>query len=417
MNQINRLGSSARLTRALRPRRNRAFTMAAVLAVLVTGGLLGQSAPSAWAADYPSWQDVQNARSSLAAKQAEEAQLTSILAGLEAAVTSTQAIAEQKGEVAQIAQQKYDEASQKAAELQKQADAAQLKADKSKQQAGQVAARLARSGGGDLDATLFFSGSQSEDLLAQLGLANMVKNQSAGLYEKAIQDQNTAQSLTDQANVKKAALKDLADAAQKALAEAAAAAATAAAALTEQQDNQARVQAQLATLKDDVLHQESEYAAGIKAQWGASAGLGAGQISVSGWARPAGGHITSPYGNRLDPYTHNYALHSGTDLGASCNSPIFAAHSGKVSYAGPYGGYGNYVRIDDGDGLGTGYGHIVNGGILVHVGEEVGVGQNIAKVGSTGFSTGCHLHFEVYHSGTTTDPVPFMRGEGIELAN
>jgi murein DD-endopeptidase MepM/ murein hydrolase activator NlpD len=88
-------------------------------------------------------------------------------------------------------------------------------------------------------------------------------------------------------------------------------------------------------------------------------------------------------------------------------------------YAGPYGGYGNYIRIDnsDGTGYGTGYGHIVNGGILVKAGEQVGVGQNIAKVGSTGWSTGCHLHFEVYSGGTTTDPVPFMRKQGIELAN
>lgn len=68
--------------------------------------------------------------------------------------------------------------------------------------------------------------------------------------------------------------------------------------------------------------------------------------------------------------------------------------------AGPYGGYGNYVRIrnDDDPSFMTAYGHIVNGGILVHVGETVRVGQNIALVGSTGWSTGCHLHFEVYHT-------------------
>ncbi|HEY8912781.1 M23 family metallopeptidase [Lacisediminihabitans sp.] len=400
-----------------RSRVRRSLAILAVLSVLISGTVLGSTGTAAWAQDYPSWTDVQNARNNVTAKKAEIARLQALLAALETAVTTTQAVAEQKGAEAQVAQQKYDEAAMKATQLQGQADAAQAKATKSKQQAGQLAAKLARSGGTDLSATLFFSGSKANDLLSQLGLASMVKDQSAGLYEKAIQDQNSAQALTDQANVAKTALKLLADAAQKALDEATAAADAATAALTEQQDNKARLDAQLATLVDNVDHTEAEYVAGIKAMWGASAGLGAGQISLSGWARPAGGHITSPYGYRLDPYTRNYALHSGTDLGASCGSPIFAAHTGTVAYAGPYGGYGNYIRINNADGTGTGYGHIVNGGILVRVGQEVGVGQNIAKVGSTGWSTGCHLHFEVYRGGTTTDPVPFMRGQGIELAN
>jgi murein DD-endopeptidase MepM/ murein hydrolase activator NlpD len=418
-NTRNDRGATARLTRSMRPRRSRSLAIVAVLSVLVTGSIFGTSTEAARATDYPSWQDVQNARNNVTATQTEVTRLKGLLATLQADVTNTQAVAEQKGTEAQVAQQNYDEAAQKAAELQKQADAAQTKASKSKEQAGQLAAKLARTGGSDLSATLFFSGSQADNLLSQLGLANMVKDQSAGLYEKAIQDQNTAQSLTDQANVAKNALKALAEAAQKALEDAAAAAEKAAAALAEQQANQARLEAQLATLVENRDHTEAEYEAGIKAMWGASASLGAGQISLSGWARPAGGHITSGYGNRLDPYTHQYALHSGTDLGASCNSPIFAAHTGTVVYAGPFGGYGNFVKImnNDGSGYGTGYGHIVNGGILVHVGEQVGVGQNIARVGSTGWSTGCHLHFEIYHNGLTQDPVPFMRSQGIELAN
>ncbi len=414
----NRKRDHVRLARGVRPRRSLAIV--AVLSVLITGSIVGTSSGTAWATSYPSWQDVQAARNNVAATQAEVARLKALLATLQTDVTTTQAAAVQRGDEAQRAQQKYDEGAQRTAELQSQADAAQAKALKSRQQAGQLAAKLALSGGGgDLSTTLFFNGSQADGLLSQLGLASMVKDQSAGLYVKAIQDQNTAQSLTDQAKLATAALKLLSDAAQKALEAAAAAAQAATAALTEQQANQARLQAQLATLIENRDHTEAEYAAGIRAMWGASASLGAGQISATGWARPAGGHITSGYGNRLDPYTHQVALHSGTDLGASCNSPIYAAHTGTVVYAGPYGGYGNFVRImnNDGSGYGTGYGHIVNGGILVHVGEQVGVGQNIARVGSTGWSTGCHLHFEVYHNGLTQDPVPFMRSQGIELAN
>ncbi|MET4780350.1 M23 family metallopeptidase [Glaciihabitans sp. UYNi722] len=410
--------ATTRLTRS--PRARRSFAIVAVLSVLITGTIVGTSTESAWAVDYPSWQDVQNARTNVTATQAEVTRLKGLLAGLEADATSTQAVAVEKGVKAQEAQLAYDTAAQKAAALQKQADTAQANAAKSKEQAGQLAAKLARSGGGeDLSSTLFFSGNKADSLLSQLGLASMVKNQSAGLYEKAIQDQNTSQSLTDQANVAKNALKALADDAQKASDIAVAAAQAAATALAAQQENQARLEAQLATLVENRDHTEAEYAAGIKALWGDSAGLGAGQISATGWARPAGGHISSGYGNRLDPFTHHYALHSGTDLAPSCNSPMFAAHTGIVVYAGPYGGYGNFIKImnNDGSGLGTGYGHIVNGGILVQVGQQVGVGQNIARVGSTGWSTGCHLHFEVYHDGLTQDPVPFMRGQGIELAN
>ena len=122
----------------------------------------------------------------------------------------------------------------------------------------------------------------------------------------------------------------------------------------------------------------------------------------------------------------------GTDGGREAHkeaSPTFrqAAPEGiaekveadTVVLAGPYGGYGNYIRIqNDGDGrYETAYGHIVDGGTLVSIGQRVQVGQNIARVGSTGMSTGCHLHFEIHHDGGTQDPVPFLRSMGVELAN
>lgn len=398
-------------------RSSRIVAILAILGMFAAGGVI--AAPAAWATDYPSWNDVLNARKSETAKKAEVARVQSMLAGLEAAVTSTEATARQKGDEYQAAQQEFDNAAFKAGTLKQQADEAQAKAAKSKQQAGQLASQLARSGGADLTATLFFSGDNAENLLAQLGLASKVADQSQGLYSKAVQDQNTAQSATDQADVAKAALQVLAEAAQAAQQAAQAAADTAAAALAEQQANKARLDAQLATLQSDRIHTEAEYTEGIKAQWGAGAGLGAGAISSSGWARPAGGHISSPFGYRINPVTGIYALHSGTDLAAGCNSPIYAAHSGTVIYAAWNGGYGNFVQIanEDGTGISTAYGHIVNGGTLVHVGEQVGVGQQIARVGTTGNSTGCHLHFEVRTNNVAQDPVPFMRAHGIELAN
>lgn len=417
MKHVSGTGTSRRVAGTTRLRSSRLLASLAIVTMFAAGGVI--AAPAAWAADYPSWNDVLKARTSETAKKAEVARVQSMLAGLEAAVNSTQAEAEAKGELYQAAQLKFDEAAYKADELKKQADDAQATAAKSKQRAGQLAAQLARSGGGDLTATLFFSGDDADNLLSQLGLASKVADQSQGLYSKAVQDQNTAQSLTDQADVAKAALKVLAEEAQAAQVAAQAAADAATAALAEQQANKARLDAQLATLQSDRIHTEAEYTEGIKAQWGATAGLGAGQISSSGWARPAGGHISSGFGHRVSPCNGCSSYHAGVDLAAGCNSPIFAAHSGTVIYAGRNGGYGNFIQIanNDGTGISTAYGHIVDGGTLVTNGQPVGVGQPIAHVGSTGMSTGCHLHFEVRTNNVAQDPVTFMRAHGIELAN
>jgi murein DD-endopeptidase MepM/ murein hydrolase activator NlpD len=421
-------GRTARLDRARASIRLRRWTAAAaVVSVLASGSIVG-SVPAAFATTYPSYADVQNAQRSETAKKAEIATLTQLLATLQSAVDSTQADAVQKGAAAEAAQAKYDDAAAKAVKLKSQADEAQAQADRSKQQAGELAARLARSGGSDLSSTLFFDSKDAKSLLSQLGLASMVKDQSAGIYEKAIQNQNVARALTDQADIATEALKALAGEAEKAASAAADAAVTAAAALTDQQAHQVELNAQLAILVTNATQTEADYATGVEvARKAAAAALAAqlaaapraGQISSVGWARPAGGHISSPYGYRIDPYNGVYALHAGTDLAAGCNTPIYAAHSGTIVLAGPYGGYGNYIRIqNDGDSsYETAYGHIVNGGILVRIGQHVDVGQNIARVGSTGMSTGCHLHFEIHHNGGTQDPVPFMRSMGVELAN
>lgn len=414
----NRIAQSATasMTRLLRPRRNRAAAVG-VVAMLAVGVALGAGGQAAYADNYPSWGQVQQALANVAAKKALITQLSGQISALQGQVADTQKVAEQKGQEAYDAQVKYEDAANKAATLKSQADAAEQQAEKSKLQAGQLAAQLSRTSGGDLSTRIFFSGKKADDLLSQLGMATMVKDQSAGVYQKAVQDQNNAKSLTSTANAARDALKTLDDAAQQALKDATAANDAANKALAAQQANQATLQAQLATLQTGTNQLVADYQKGLAAQYGPGASIGAGAVSSDGYARPAGGHISSPYGMRLDPYYHTYQLHDGTDLGAGCGTPIYAAHSGTVIYAGPFGGYGNYVKISDGDGYSTAYGHIVNGGILVQVGQGVGVGQNIARVGSTGASTGCHLHFSVFQGSGTIDPVPFMRAHGVELAN
>jgi murein DD-endopeptidase MepM/ murein hydrolase activator NlpD len=103
----------------------------------------------------------------------------------------------------------------------------------------------------------------------------------------------------------------------------------------------------------------------------------------------------------------------GTDFGAGCHTNTYAAASGTVIYAGWNGGYGNFIKVDHGGGVTTGYAHLAS--IHVGYGQSVGVGQVIGKVGTTGSSNGCHLHFEVRNWGTATNPVTFLRARGVSI--
>jgi murein DD-endopeptidase MepM/ murein hydrolase activator NlpD len=125
---------------------------------------------------------------------------------------------------------------------------------------------------------------------------------------------------------------------------------------------------------------------------------------------PVHGWKTSNFGMRYDPYYHVYQLHAGVDLAAPGGSPIAAAAGGTVVRASWYGGYGNYTCISHGEyqgkGLATCYGH--QSKILVSVGEHVNRGEVIGLVGTTGASTGYHLHFEVRINGTPVQPLNWL---------
>lgn len=127
------------------------------------------------------------------------------------------------------------------------------------------------------------------------------------------------------------------------------------------------------------------------------------------WPLPGFSKITSPYGMRLHPTLKVYKLHTGVDIaGSGCNGkPIVAANSGKVITAGKNTAYGNMIIIDHGGGMSTLYAHASK--LAVKVGDVVTRGQTIAYVGSTGYSTGPHLHFEVRINGKTTDPLPYIQ--------
>jgi len=408
----NNRGNSA--ARGLRSSTSRLIAIAAVLGLLASGAVVA-STQAAWAQDYPSWADVANARNNEAATKAAVAQIQALLDGLKAEAARTQADSQAKGNIWAEADTKFQEAASRAQTLQDQADAANVLATASEQRAGQMAAQLMRTGGGDLTATLFANTGKADDLLYGLGMSSKISEQANAIYERALQDKNTAQALTDSADVAKSQLKVLKDAAEKAFADAQTAAKAASDALTAQQDHEAQLQAQLVVLQANRAATEADFIAGIKARTGAGASLDAGEISNSGWASPTTGFITDGFGWRIAPLEGASSFHRGTDLAAPCGQNIYAASSGTVVYAGWNGSYGNFILIDHGNGVATGYAHIVSGGILVSVGESVVVGENIAHIGSTGLSTGCHLHFEVRIDGVATNAVPYMASQGIHI--
>jgi murein DD-endopeptidase MepM/ murein hydrolase activator NlpD len=125
--------------------------------------------------------------------------------------------------------------------------------------------------------------------------------------------------------------------------------------------------------------------------------------------RPVDGEadLSSSFGVRTDPFTGSPAMHTGLDLHGETGEPVRATADGKVTAAGWSGGYGRSVDIDHGNGLSTRYGHLSS--IDVHVGQVVRTGQIVGKVGSTGRSTGPHLHYETRVRGHAVDPQKFLR--------
>lgn len=121
---------------------------------------------------------------------------------------------------------------------------------------------------------------------------------------------------------------------------------------------------------------------------------------------PTIGEVNSPFGYRRHPITGETKLHSGQDIGSGTGTPIWAAAKGTVSYVGYEDGYGYHICIDHGNGLSTKYAHLSE--MLVSVGDEVGKGDLIARMGATGRVTGPHLHFEVIRNGECVDPADYI---------
>jgi murein DD-endopeptidase MepM/ murein hydrolase activator NlpD len=129
----------------------------------------------------------------------------------------------------------------------------------------------------------------------------------------------------------------------------------------------------------------------------------AGRGRLSGFVMPVRGVMTSRFGYRVHPLFGRRHFHSGADFAAPMGTPVRAAYAGRVLITGWYGGYGKVVVIDHGDGMSTLYGHLSK--VLVGPGQRVAAGHLIGRVGSTGYSTGPHLHYELRRNGRPVSPL------------
>lgn len=410
------------------------WAVAAFSAITLAVGMAVAS--PAYAVDYPSWEDVQNAKANESSKNAQVANIQSLIVTLESEVTAARALADQRGGEFLDAQAKFDEADQRSQQLETQATESQAKADDATTQAGRLAAQLYRSGGSDLSMNLLLekSATGADELLSKLGSMSKLVERSSDIYETALAAKNEAKSLSDQAEIAKTEREKLRVAAEAAMQAAADASEAADAKLAESQSQSLILNAQLAALQDTTATTVAGYEAGVaerarleliarqQAAAAAAAEAEARGVSISdaGWTNPIpNAYVSDTYGPRTNFYIPGVgwtgSFHNATDLAAGCGSPIYAASSGTVTYAGGASGYGNLLVINHGGGVSSAYGHLQYGGFAVSTGQWVTVGQLVARVGATGLATGCHTHFEIRIGGGTTNPQPFMSDRGVWL--
>lgn len=290
------------------------------------------------------------------------------------------------------------------------ADSAAVQAELSTRALAALVRTIVQNGTGTATLDALLSDEGSADLLSRLGNVDRIADLSGNLgkirsrVDRDVQRADTLQA--ELATAQAAAVGFPLDEKQAALAAAEVSLVQATTAFsTASQD----AQAALATSVEASAGRANQAASYLTGTLGA-------RLSLTGWATPAVGSLTDGFGPRPElPLPGVLPFHSGTDLAAECGSPVYAASAGIVAQTGQLGTYGNWVLIDHGDGVSTGYAHIADGATLVSAGQSVTAGEVIAAVGSTGASTGCHLHIEVRVDGTAIDPQPFFADRGISL--
>ncbi len=383
-----------------------ATALSAAAMGMVTASI-GMIVPPAYADNYPSWNDVQQAKQNEAAQQAMITNITQLIGGLQTSVDAARTQAEKAAESYFQAKDALDSATAKLADLSKQAADAEAKAKTSQMRAGLLASHLAKTSGQDLSAELMLNSKNPADankLLYQLGAMSKLTEQSKSIYAEAITDKNSADALTQQANVAKNDRAKLAADASTALAAAQTAQANAQSALTAQQQKSTELVAQLATLKNTTAAVEASYvqgqavaaqaAAAAKAKAQADAAAASKPGSSGGGGGGGGGSVGAPNGSAVQtainyaraqlgkPYVFGGEGPSGWD----CSGLTMKAYAYAGIYIGSHsvndqwytaagrGQIVSYSQRQPGDLIFWGSGP----GNFYHVGIYIGGGQMIA---------------------------------------
>lgn len=382
-------------------------------------------------ADLPTWQDVQNAKGNQAATAAKITEIEALLVQVAQEVETTKRESEAAISAYAIAEDDLLRANNRLDELNLKLTESTQEADTAAQEAAAIVGLMYRSGGIDRSAEMFLESdaTTSDQLLERLASMSKATERNSKIAEDATRAKNDAQSLGEQADVVSQERERLRLEAETRKETAATLAAAAAEKLAQQEAQKATLDAQLAALKDTTaatvsgyeervrqeeaeairLAEERRKAAEEAAAGGGGGGGGGGNPggTWSGWGMPITNYwVSDEFGGSRN--------HGGTDFAAPQWTPIYAAASGTVTACYEFSNYGNTIDINHPDGSMTRYAHQPYGGLLVGCGQWVSQGQRIGSVGSTGWSTGPHLHFETWpNSWNRVNPRGFMGDRGV----
>ncbi|MBT1035531.1 peptidoglycan DD-metalloendopeptidase family protein [Canibacter sp. lx-45] len=416
-------------------RKDRLFVLGVAFVLVLGSSVVGDSLQQkpAYAVDLPNWDDVQAAKENEAATAEKVRQVEGLLKKVKDQQQALEAEAETASQRSVQAQQKFEEADSRAKALESQASAKKEEAAKAAEAAASIVSQMYRSGGVDSNVKLFLNDDEksSAELLNRLSVLAKATERNTEISQAATQAHNTAVALEAQAAKAAGEREKFFNIAKQELDVAARAVENNRTKQIEAEQNQKVLEAQLAALRDTTtatvagyqerLRQEEEDRQRAIAAAAAAAAARRQESAPSNGGGSAPPDTGGDWGYPLAPGTYSiscaylcYQGHRGIDLAADVGTPIYAATSGTVSYAGWYGGGGNAVLLDNGGGVQTRYFHMVSAPVVGY-GQRVGKGQILGYVGSTGFSTGPHLHFETRVYGDPNNPYYFMRDRGVGL--
>lgn len=421
------------MSQKMRVRLLGAAVLTATAVGLVGAPLVAPTNAHAVDASLPTWQDVENAKQNQAATAAKITEVEALLVQVAQEVEATAKERDAAIAAFTIAEENLVQANARLDELNLKLAESTQEADTASQEAASLVGLMYRSGGIDRSAEMFLESdaTTSDQLLERLASMSKATERNSQIAEEATRAKNDAQSLGDQADVVSKERERLEQEAQVRQEEAAALAAAAEAKQAEQETQKATLDMQLVALKDTTtktvagyqerLNQEAEEQRQREEEerrrreeaaasgGGGSSGGGGGTPggSGSGWGLPITSYwVSEEFGGGRS--------HGGIDLAASMWTPIYAAAAGTVTACYEFSNYGNTVDITHPDGSRTRYAHQPYGGITVSCGQWVSQGQRIGSVGSTGWSSGPHLHFETWPTlGYRVNPRGFMADRGV----